>query len=88
MPAQGQFAVMLTAVPAAGGFLAKLLGGGGAQAKIVKAIQSLTALDTRRAKALTERLPSEVARFATEQEARVAAQTLEDAGGTCQIRPL
>jgi len=43
-------------------------------------------MDPGRAAKLLESLPKELARFNTEQEAKVAAQTLEDEGARCEIR--
>jgi ribosomal protein L7/L12 len=80
-----QWAVYLRQVPPAGNPIARLLGAN-PRAPLLKAIQSLTALPTARAKAILEKAPGQVARFATEQEARVAVQTLEDAGARCEIR--
>ncbi|MCE5217563.1 ribosomal protein L7/L12 [bacterium] len=86
MPEQ-QWAVIITSVPPAGGFLSKLFGGG-PQAPVLAAIESVTALPLKQARALLSRTPVQLARFATQQEAKVAAQTLEDAGATCEVRAL
>jgi hypothetical protein len=82
-----QWAVYLRQVPPAGNFLARLLGAN-PRAPLAKAIESLTALPPGKVKAIIDRAPGQVARFATEQEAKVAVQTLEDAGARCEIRAL
>lgn len=85
MTDEAHWVVVVTGAPAAAGFLARLFGAD-PQAELIRAIRSLTALDAKRARALLQSLPQEVGRFAFEQEARVAAQTLEDAGATWEVR--
>lgn len=80
-----RYAVIITGAPPAGNFLAKLLGSDPRKG-LIQAIRSVTAMDAGRAAKLLDSLPKELARFNTEQEAKVAAQTLEDEGARCDIR--
>lgn len=82
-----QWAVYLSQVPPAGNPVLRLLGVN-PRAALLKAIQSLTALPPGKAAALLAKAPCQVASFGTEQEAKVAVQTLEDAGARCQVRAL
>ena len=80
-----RYAVIITGAPPAGNFLAKLFGADPRKG-LIQAIRSVTAMDAGRAGKLLDALPKEMARFSTEQEAKVAAQTLEDEGARCDIR--
>ncbi|NSW58687.1 MAG: hypothetical protein HPY44_21960 [Armatimonadetes bacterium] len=80
-----RYAVVITGAPPAGNFLAKLFGAD-PRKRLVQAIRSVTAMDAARAAKLLDALPKELARFNTEQEAKVAAQTLEDEGARCEVR--
>ncbi len=80
-----RYAVVITSAPPAGSFIAKLFGADPRKG-LVQAVRSITAMDPGRAAKLLESLPKELARFSTEQEAKVAAQTLEDEGARCEIR--
>lgn len=82
-----KWVVYLSQVPPAGNPLLRLVGVN-PQAALIKALGSLTALPPGKAAALVAKAPCEVASFATEQEAKVAVQTLEDAGARCQVRTL
>lgn len=80
-----QWAVVIVQAPPKGGFLSSLFGGG-PRARVAQAIQSLTAIPTGRAAAMLDKLPAEIGRYDTQQQAKVAAQTLEDAGAHCEVR--
>jgi len=80
-----QWAVVIVQAPPKGGFLSSLFGGG-PRAKIAQAIESLTAIPAQRAAAMLDKIPAEVGRYDTQQQAKVAAQTLEDAGAHCEVR--
>ena len=88
MAADKRWVVTVTTAPPAPGFLAALFGAKGRRGEAVQALQSLTACSAGEARRLLERLPCEVGRYAAEQEARVAVQTLEDAGALCETREL
>lgn len=85
MAGKEQWAVVIVQAPPKGGFLSSLFGGG-PRAKIAQAIESLTAIPAGRAGAMLDKLPAEVGRYETQQQAKVAAQTLEDAGAHCEMR--
>ena len=88
MASDAKWAVMMTQAPAKPGFLAALVGGGARRAELAKALQSRTACRASEAASMMDRLPAEVGRYATEQEAKVAVQTLQDAGAFCEVRQL
>jgi ribosomal protein L7/L12 len=83
-----RWVVTVTQAPPAPGFLAALFGAKGRRGEVVQALQSLTACSAGEGKRLLDKLPCKVGRYATEQEAKVAAQTLEDAGAHCEIMEL
>jgi ribosomal protein L7/L12 len=86
--ADAKWVVSVAQAPAAPGFLAALFGAKGKRGEVIAALQSITARGAGEAKRMLDKLPCEVGRYATEQEARVASQTLQDAGAFCEVREL
>ncbi len=84
--ADQRYVVTIQAAPTPKPFLARLFGGD-QHAELIKAIQSVTAMGAGEAKKLLKTLPREVGPFDTEQQAKVAARTFEEAGAMCQIQP-
>ena len=79
------FCVKIIAVPKSQGFLARLLGGGGPTAAVIKAVETITAMRSGEIKQKLNKLPWRMSVFNTEQEAKVAVQTLNDDGIQCEI---
>jgi large subunit ribosomal protein L7/L12 len=97
---QDEFGVtpMAMAAPAAGGapaaeaveektqFDVVLTGFGDKKIQVIKAVRELTSLGLKEAKELVEGVPKSVKEGVAKAEAETAKKTLEDAGGTAEIK--
>lgn len=63
-----------------------LTGFGDKKIQVIKAVRELTSLGLKEAKELVEGVPKSVKEGVTKEEAEAARKTLEDAGGTVEIK--
>lgn len=97
---QDEFGVtpMAMAAPAAGpaaaaeeveeqtAFDVVLTGFGAKKIQVIKAVRQLTSLGLKEAKELVEGVPKAVQEGVNKEDAEVAKKTLEDAGGTAEVK--